>query len=85
MKESAVLQCTVILCQEVLRQFHCKLLTFPQRLQRLSEAVIVEPIKCKMSEFISFKLTSNRDFHGENFSSLVVALPYDPFRSMANN
>ena len=59
--------------------------SFIQRLQRLSEAVVVEPVKRKTSEFIWFKLTLNRDFNGENFFSLSVALLYDPFRSMANN
>ena len=28
---------------------------------------------------------SNRDFNGEKIISLSAALPYDPFRSMANN
>ena len=46
--------------------------SFPQRLQRLSKAVLAEPVKRK-SEFIWFKLTSNRDFNGENFFSLSAA------------
>ena len=50
-----------------------------------AESVVVEPVKRKMSEFVWFKLTSNRDFNRENFFSLRAALPYDPLRSMANN
>ena len=55
--------------------------SFPQRLQRLIKAVVVEPVKRKTSEFIWFKLTSNRDFNGENFFSLSEAFPYGLFRS----
>ena len=49
--------------------------SFPQRLQRLSKAVVAEPVKRKTSEFIWFKFwfTSNRDFNGENFFSLSAA------------
>ena len=50
-----------------------------------AEAVVVEPVKRKMSEFVRFKLTSDGDFNRENFFSVSAALPYDPFRSMANN
>ena len=50
-----------------------------------AEAVVVEPVKRKMCEFVWFKLTSNKDFNRENFLSVTAALPYDPFRSMANN
>ena len=45
------------------------------------EAVVVEPVKWKTSEVIWFKLTSNRDFNGENFFSLSAVLPFDPFCS----
>ena len=47
-------------------------------------AVVDEPVKRKTSEVIWFKLTSNRDFNGENFFSLSIVLPCDPFCSMAN-
>ena len=46
--------------------------SFPQRLQRLSKAVVAEPVKRKPSEFIWFKLISNRHFNGENFFSLSI-------------
>ena len=65
------------------REFLCKLLLSSKIAK--AEALIVEPVKQKTSEFIWFNLTSNRDFNGENFFSLSAALPYDPFRSMANN
>ena len=32
-----------------------------------AEAVVVEPVKRKMSEFVWFKLASNKDFKRENF------------------
>ena len=73
----------MILCREVIRQFHYKLLLSSKIAK--AEAVVVEPVKRKMSKFVWFKLTSNRDFNRENFFSLSAALPYDPFRSMANN
>ena len=73
----------MILCREVIGQFHCKLL--PSSKIAKAEAVVVEPVKRKTSEFIWFKLTANRNFIGENFFGLNAALPYDPFRSMANN
>ena len=50
-----------------------------------AKAVVVEPVKRKMSEFVWFKLTSNKDFKRDFFFSLSAALPYDPFRSVANN
>ena len=74
---------TMILCREVIGQFHCMLLLSSKTAK--TEAVVVKPVKRKTSEFIWFKLTSTRDFNRENFSSLSAALPYDPFRSMANN
>ena len=73
----------MILCREVIGQFHCKLLLSSKIAK--AEAVVVEPVKRKTSEFIWFKLTANRNFIGENFFGLNAALPYDPFRSMANN
>ena len=73
----------MILCREVIGQFLCKLLLSSKIAK--AEALVVEPVKQKTSEFIWFNLTSNRDFNGENFFSLSAALPYDPFRSMANN
>ena len=73
----------MILCREVIGQFHCKLLLSSKIAK--AEAVVVEPVKRKTSEFIWFKLTANRNFIGENFFSLNAALPYDSFRSMANN
>ena len=73
----------MILCREVIRQFHYKLLLSSKIAK--AEAVVVEPVKWKTSEIIWFKLTSNRNFNGENFFSLSAALPYDPFRSMAKN
>ena len=73
----------MILCREVIRQFHYKLLLSSKIAK--AEAVVVEPVKRKTSEFIWFKLTANRNFIGENFFGLNAALPYDPFRSMANN
>ena len=83
MKESAASRGTMILCREVIRQFHYKLLLSSKIAK--AEAVVVEPVKWKTSEIIWFKLTSNRNFNGENFFSLSAALPYDPFRSMAKN
>ena len=74
---------TIILCREVIGRSHCKLLLSSKIAK--TEAVVVEPVKRKASEFIWFKLTSDRDFNGETFFSLSAALPYDPFRSMANN
>ena len=59
--------------------------SFPQRLQRLIKAVVVEPVKRKTSEFIWFKLTSNSDFNGENFFSLSEAFPCGLFRSTTKN
>ena len=50
-----------------------------------AEAVVVEPVKWKMSEFVWFKLTSNKALIERIFFSLSAALPYDPFRSVANN
>ena len=73
----------MILCREVIRQFHYKLLLSSKIAK--AEAVVVEPVKRKTSEFIWFKLTANRNFIRENFFGLNAALPYDPFRSMANN
>ena len=46
-------------------QFHCKLLLSSEIVK--AEAVVVEPVKRKTSEFIviRFKLISNRDFNTE--------------------
>ena len=44
-----------------------------------ADAVVVEPVKRKMSEFVWFKLTSNKDFNRENFFSVSAAMPYDHF------
>ena len=50
---------------EVIGQFHCKLLLSSEIVK--AEAVVVEPVKQKTSEFIViwFKLISNRDFNTE--------------------
>ena len=61
---------TIILCWEVIGQFHRKLL-LSSKITKV-ETVVVEPVKRKTSEVIWFKLTSNRDFNGENFFSLSI-------------
>ena len=55
----------MIFRQEVIEQFHCKLL--PSLEIAKAEAIVVEPIKRKTSEFIViwFKLFSNRYFTKE--------------------
>ena len=73
----------MILCRKIIGQFHGKLL-LSSKIAKI-EAVAVEPVKRQTSEFIWFKLTSNRDFNGEIFFTLSTALSHDPFRSMANN
>ena len=53
---------------EVIVQFHYKLLLSSEIVR--AEAVVVEPVKQKTSEFkvIRFKLISNRDFNTEKRS-----------------
>ena len=55
----------MIFRREVTEQFHCKLL--PSLEIAKAEAIVVEPVKRKTSEFIVvwFKLISNRDFTKE--------------------
>ena len=55
----------MIFRQEVIEQFHCKLL--PSLKIAKAEAIVVEPIKRKTSDIIViwFKLISNRDFTKE--------------------
>ena len=58
----------IIICttrHDVIGQFHCKLLLSSEIVK--AEAVVVEPVKRKTSEFIViwFKLISNRDFNTE--------------------
>ena len=49
-KESAVSRGTMIFRREVIGQFHCKLLLSP--VSAKAEAVVVEPVKRKTSDFI---------------------------------
>ena len=67
-------------------KLRCKL-RLSSEIAKAETIVFDSAVKRKTSEFIviRFKLISNRAFNRETFFSLNVALPYDPYRSMANN
>ena len=66
-------------------KLRCKL-RLSSEIAKAETIVFDSAVKRKTSEFIviRFKLISNRAFNRETFS-LSAALPYDPYRSMANN
>ena len=76
----------MIFRQEVVGQFQRKLLLSLEIAKADREAIVVEPVKRKTSEFtvIWFKLIPNLDFNRKNFFRLNTAFPHGPFRSKAN-
>ena len=85
-KESALARGTMIFRREVVGQFQRKLLLSLEIAKADREAIVVEPVKRKTSEFtvIWFKLIPNLGFNRKNLFSLNTAFPHGPFRSKAN-
>ena len=85
LKESAVSRGTMTFCWDVIRQFHCKL----HLCSEISEAepIVVKWVKQKTSDTALwlkfFRCCRVIPFDRENIFSISVALPHDPFRSLA--